>query len=160
MSQRSRTSQADRVQQVFLVDAEATVALGRTLGRSLPPNSIILLLGDLGAGKTTFVQGLAEGLGIDEPILSPTFTLINEYTEGRIPLYHLDLYRLQPSQVAELYPETYWEGVEVTPGITAIEWAQRLPEKPPAYLEVQLEYTPAGERWATLTFVGAEPEPN
>ncbi|MDY6782798.1 MAG: tRNA (adenosine(37)-N6)-threonylcarbamoyltransferase complex ATPase subunit type 1 TsaE [Cyanobacteriota bacterium] len=153
---RSRSSQPNRVQQVPLVDGEATLELGRKLGRSLPPNSIILLLGDLGAGKTTLVQGLAEGLGIDEPILSPTFALISEYPEGKIPLYHLDLYRLQPGETAELYPEIYWEGVEVDPGITAIEWAQRLPDKPPAYLEVRLDYTPNGQRLATLTGVGME----
>src|SRR4028118_407740 len=109
---------------IFLADAEATRSLGLSLGQSLPAGSVILLEGDLGAGKTTLVQGIGEGLGISDPIVSPTFTLINEYMEGRLPLYHLDLYRLEAKQVAALNLETYWEGVEVTPGIVAIEWAE------------------------------------
>lgn len=143
-------------QSIHLANPEATLELGRKLAQTLSPNSVILLQGDLGAGKTTLVRGLADGLGITEPILSPTFTLINEYTEGRLPLYHFDLYRLEPSETAELFPETYWEGIEVDPGITAIEWAQRLPYKPPAYLNLELEHTPTGERRATLIFIGLE----
>ena len=110
-----------------LADAAATRSLGVTLGQFLPPGSVILLKGDLGSGKTTLVQGIGEGLGITEPIVSPTFTLINEYTEGRLPLYHLDLYRLEPVEVTALHLETYWEGVEFPLGIVAIEWAERLP---------------------------------
>src|SRR5919199_6139267 len=101
---------------IFLADTEATRSLGVTLGQSLPAGSVILLEGDLGSGKTTLVQGLGEGLGITNPIVSPTFTLINEYTEGRLPLYHLDLYRLQPAEVEALNPEIYWEGMEVPLG--------------------------------------------
>ncbi|MBD2578611.1 tRNA (adenosine(37)-N6)-threonylcarbamoyltransferase complex ATPase subunit type 1 TsaE [Oscillatoria sp. FACHB-1406] len=143
-------------QSIHLANSEATLELGRKLAQTLPPNSVILLEGDLGAGKTTFVRGLAIGLGINEPILSPTFTLINEYVEGRLPLYHFDLYRLESTETAELFPETYWEGIEVDPGITAIEWAQRLPYKPPSYLNLQLEHTPTGERQATLMFIGLD----
>ena len=78
----------------------------------LPPDTILLLKGDLGAGKTTLVQGIGigGGLGITDAIVSPTFTLINEYPEGRLPLYHLDLYRLEPAEVRSLYLEKYWEG--------------------------------------------------
>lgn len=83
---------------IILPDEEATKQLGRHLASQLTPNSVLLLQGDLGAGKTTLVQGLGEALGITEPILSPTFTLINEYPEARIPLYHVDLYRLTPSR--------------------------------------------------------------
>src|SRR5919202_4632809 len=115
---------------LFLTDAEATRSLGVKLGKSLPTGSVILLEGDLGAGKTTLVQGIGEGLGIEDAIVSPTFTLINEYTEGRIPLYHLDLYRLEPSEVEALNLESYWEGAEFPLGIVAIEWAERLPYKP------------------------------
>src|SRR4028118_4 len=125
---------------IFLANAEATRALGVHLGQSLPTGSTILLEGDLGSGKTTLVQGLGKGLGITEPIVSPTFTLINEYLEGRLPLYHLDLYRLKPSQVEALNPEIYWEGMEVPPGIVAIEWAQRLPYQPSNYLRICLTY--------------------
>lgn len=123
-----------------LPDAEATYQLGIQLGQTLPKGTVILLEGDLGAGKTTLIQGIGAGLGISEPIVSPTFTLINEYTAGRIPLYHLDLYRLDVAEVADIYPETYWEGEEVEPGITAIEWAQRLPYKPLEYWDIQLRH--------------------
>jgi conserved hypothetical nucleotide-binding protein len=130
--------------------------LGKKLGRSLPANSVLLLQGNLGAGKTTFVQGLAAGLDIYESIESPTFTLINEYLNGRIPLYHLDLYRLEPSEIVDLNLEQYWEGIEVEPGIVAIEWADRLPYKPESYLQIELSYTEKGDRLATLFNVGQE----
>lgn len=136
---------------IFLADAAATQKLGITLGQSLNAGNVILLQGDLGAGKTTLVQGIGEGLGISDPIVSPTFTLINEYMEGRLPLYHLDLYRLEPKQVAALNLETYWEGVEVTPGIVAIEWAERMPYKPESYLDVRLTYADEGTRQAEIT---------
>jgi tRNA threonylcarbamoyladenosine biosynthesis protein TsaE len=136
---------------IFLADPEATLRLGVTLGESLTPGSVILLEGNLGAGKTTLVQGIGKGLGIAEPIVSPTFTLINEYTEGRLPLYHLDLYRLEPQEVAALNLENYWEGVEVIPGIVAVEWAERLPYKPDSYLSVSLTYEHDGTRQVELT---------
>ncbi|MHC5935766.1 tRNA (adenosine(37)-N6)-threonylcarbamoyltransferase complex ATPase subunit type 1 TsaE [Nostoc sp.] len=135
---------------IFLADTEATLRLGITLSESLTPGSVILLEGDLGAGKTTLVQGIGKGLGIAEPIVSPTFTLINEYTEGRLPLYHLDLYRLEPQEVAVLNLESYWEGIEVIPGIVAVEWAERLPYKPDSYLSVSLTYGHEGTRQVEL----------
>ena len=135
---------------IFLADAVATRSLGIALGQSLNFGSTILLEGDLGAGKTTLVQGIGFGLGITESIVSPTFTLINEYAEGRLPLYHLDLYRLEPREVATLNLETYWEGVEVTPGIVAIEWAERMPYKPDSYLNVRLTYGDEGSRQAEI----------
>jgi conserved hypothetical nucleotide-binding protein len=142
--------------QFYLPNAQATHELGKKLGRSLPANSVLLLQGNLGAGKTTFVQGLAAGLNISESIESPTFTLINEYLNGRIPLYHLDLYRLEPSEIVDLNLEQYWEGIEVEPGIVAIEWADRLPYKPESYLQIELSYTEKGDRLATLFNVGQE----
>ncbi len=139
---------------LFLADVEATRSLGITLGRSLIAGSVILLEGDLGSGKTTLVQGIGEGLGITEAISSPTFTLINEYTEGRLPLYHLDLYRLQPKEVAALNLESYWEGMEFPLGIVAIEWADRLDYKPPSYLQVCLSYQGDLTRQVELLAVG------
>lgn len=139
---------------VELKSAIATRKLGEILGKVLPPGSVLLLFGNLGAGKTTLVQGIGSGLGIDEAIVSPTFTLINEYTEGRLPLYHLDLYRLEPTEAASLYLETYWEGIEVPPGITAIEWAQKLPYKPSSYLAVNMNHSATGGRQAQLQAVG------
>lgn len=139
--------------QLRLKDAQATRSLGVRLGKSLRAGSVILLEGDLGAGKTTLVQGIGAGLGITDAIVSPTFTLINEYLEGRIPLYHLDLYRLESEAVAGLYPESYWEGVEMPLGIVAIEWADRLPYLPESYLHLNLIYLSEGGRQAQLICV-------
>jgi tRNA threonylcarbamoyladenosine biosynthesis protein TsaE len=141
---------ADKIK-IMLANAEATLNLGITLGQSLNAGSVILLKGDLGAGKTTLVQGIGKGLAITESIVSPTFTIINEYTEGRLPLYHLDLYRLDPQEVAALNLETYWEGFEVIPGIVAIEWAERMPYKPDSYLSIYLTYGSEGDRFAEIT---------
>jgi tRNA threonylcarbamoyladenosine biosynthesis protein TsaE len=142
--------------QFYLPNPESTREFGKKLGQLLPPNSILLLAGNLGAGKTTFVQGLAAGLDIPESVESPTFTLINEYTTGRIPLYHLDLYRLESSEIIDLNLEQYWEGIEVEPGIVAIEWADRLPYKPENYLQIELIYTETGERMLTIINEGQE----
>ena len=139
---------------LFLTDALATRSLGVILGQSLPTGSVILLSGDLGAGKTTLVQGIGQGLGITDAIVSPTFTIINEYPEGRIPLYHLDLYRLQQTEVQVLNLESYWEGIELPLGIVAIEWAERLPYLPPTYLHLYLTYATPNGRNAELTPFG------
>jgi tRNA threonylcarbamoyladenosine biosynthesis protein TsaE len=132
-------------QMLELADELATRSLGIHLGNSLPAGSVILLQGDLGAGKTTLVQGIGEGLGISDPVDSPTFTLINEYPDGRVPLYHLDLYRLTGAEVEALYLETYWNG-EMALGIVAIEWAERLPYLPPNYVQIQLTHEAIGRR--------------
>ena len=124
---------------INLPDTQATQALGQALGEQLPAGSVLLLRGDLGSGKTTLVQGLGQGLGVSD-IDSPTFTLINEYTRGRLPLYHIDLYRLSKAEADALYLETYWEGIEVEPGIVAIEWSERLGHLPPAPIELSLSY--------------------
>jgi tRNA threonylcarbamoyladenosine biosynthesis protein TsaE len=104
-------------------EAETTGA-GKALAASLQPGAIVLLSGDLGAGKTAFVRGMAEGLGIDPAeVTSPTFTLVQEYRSGQLPLYHVDLYRLQPVEVDDLgLDEMTLQG-----GVTAIEWPDRLP---------------------------------
>ena len=114
-----------------------TVAAGRELARSLVSGSIILLAGDLGAGKTAFVRGLAEGLGIDpREVTSPTFTLVQEYRGGRLPLFHVDLYRLNSSEVDDLgLDEMTLEG-----GVTAIEWPDRLPRPFSGAIVVQIEH--------------------
>ena len=143
---------------LFLPTPAATQTLGLALGRSLPAGSTLLLEGDLGTGKTSLIQSLGQGLGIEDPIVSPTFTLINEYHEGRIPLYHLDLYRLQPEQVETLYLENYMEGIDVPLGIVAIEWCERLPQLPEAYLKIQLSYEGEGRR-ANITAYGRD-QPN
>jgi tRNA threonylcarbamoyladenosine biosynthesis protein TsaE len=141
---------------IDLPDREATVNLGKKLGETLPIGSVILLKGDLGAGKTTLVQGIGLGLGIQEPIASPTFTLVNEYSEGRLPLYHLDLYRLQGQDIESLYLENYWQGIEVDLGIVAIEWSERLTFLPENYLEITLLDQGDQGRRALLNFVGGD----
>lgn len=141
-------------QEIILPTEVSTRRLGQVLGQVLGAGSVLLLKGNLGSGKTTLVQGIGAGLGIGEPIVSPTFILLNEYLDGRLPLYHFDLYRLSPPEVDALQLETYWEGVEVVPGIVAIEWPDRLQHPPADYLEIQLVDTPTGARQATLREVG------
>jgi tRNA threonylcarbamoyladenosine biosynthesis protein TsaE len=136
---------------VKLPDASATQMLGMNLGRDLTAGSVLLLTGDLGSGKTTLVQGLAQGMRIEDPIVSPTFTIINEYFSGRLPLYHLDLYRLNEAEVDDLHLESYWLGLETEPGIVAIEWAERLSYLPDNYLRIELTYDSIDGRIAKLS---------
>jgi tRNA threonylcarbamoyladenosine biosynthesis protein TsaE len=105
---------------------EETAALGERWGREARAGWVIGLTGDLGAGKTQLVKGIARGLGITARIQSPTFTLVNEYREGRLPLAHLDLYRLDtPEQITGAGLEEYFTN---PPGITVIEWCERWPD--------------------------------
>lgn len=104
-----------------LNDYEETIALGENLGASLQPGDILLLEGDLGAGKTTLTQGLAKGLGVTEFVNSPTFVIINEYFTGRLPLYHMDLYRVEEeAQLYDLGVEEYFYGN----GVCVVEWPE------------------------------------
>jgi tRNA threonylcarbamoyladenosine biosynthesis protein TsaE len=150
----------DRI--VNLPDQNATHQLGIELGQTLTAGSVLLLMGDLGSGKTTLVQGLAEGMKIVEAesmatqIVSPTFTIINEYFGGRLPLYHLDLYRLTTAEVDDLYLENYWSGVETELGIVAIEWAERLSNLPAHYLRIELTYDQLDGRIASISVINAD----
>jgi tRNA threonylcarbamoyladenosine biosynthesis protein TsaE len=123
-----------------LVDAASTHRFGQELADRLTPGTILLLVGDLGSGKTSLVQGLAAGLGITEAVASPTFTIVNEYCQGRMPLYHLDLYRLTPQEVTALQIDRYWDPWEVEPGIVAIEWPERLQQQPEHYWQIELAH--------------------
>lgn len=108
---------------LFSKSAEDTYKIGERLGQLLFPGSIVCLTGDLGAGKTAFTQGIGKGLGISEHIVSPTYTIINEYTSGRIPLYHFDVYRLGSSdEMYELGCDEYFYG----DGATVLEWADNV----------------------------------
>lgn len=140
----------------LLPDAAAMHQMGKLLGQVLPAGSTLLLSGELGSGKTTLVQGIGAGLGITEPISSPTFILLNEYLEGRVPLYHLDLYRLQTAEADALFLENYWSGLEVPLGIVAIEWSERLSHLPSEYLDIQLSLHGSGGRHLKMASVGLQ----
>ena len=112
------------------------VAIG--LAETLAPGSVLLLHGDLGAGKTAFVRGLAEGLGYtDDPVSSPTFTLVHEYAGGRVPLYHADLYRLPDgASLDDLGLDEVAED-----GVLAIEWPERLARGVPGAIDIRIDIT-------------------
>ena len=115
---------------------EETTKLGASLGIALQPGDVVLLYGELGAGKTAFVRGMAEGIGAQpDEVSSPTFTLIQEYTGTRAMLYHVDLYRLEPKEVQDLGLEDLVSG----DGIVAVEWAERWEERPHDVIEVWIE---------------------
>lgn len=102
-----------------------TEALGRRLGALAWPGMVIACTGDLGAGKTAFTRGLALGLGITERVTSPTFTIVDEHLEGRLPLFHFDLYRLEGAD--DLY-DIGWEDYPARGGVCVVEWSERAAE--------------------------------
>ena len=104
---------------------DETRALGRTLAQALQGGAVVAFTGDLGAGKTAFVSGMAEGLGIEERLTSPTFTIVNEYEGGRLPLFHFDMYRLGSAD--ELF-HIGWEDYLARNGVCAVEWSENVDE--------------------------------
>lgn len=105
--------------------AEETRAIGRQLGLSCVPGDIVLLHGELGVGKTVFTKGFAEGIGIEEPVSSPTFTIVQVYESGRMPLYHFDVYRIAAvEEMEEIGYEEYFFG----DGVCLVEWAELVSE--------------------------------
>lgn len=105
--------------------AEETLKLGEKIGRQAKPGQIYTLKGELGVGKTVFTQGVARGLGIDEPIASPTFTIVQVYESGRLPFYHFDVYRIEDvEEMEEIGYDDYFFG----DGVCLIEWANRIEE--------------------------------
>jgi tRNA threonylcarbamoyladenosine biosynthesis protein TsaE len=129
-----------------------TAGVGRDLGRTLDRESVVLLSGDLGAGKTAFVRGLAEGLGASAAdVSSPTFTLIQEYRGGRLPLLHVDLYRLDdPREIDDLGLDELGIG-----GVLAIEWADKLLGPPREAIHVAIAHVEENTR--TITIDGGTP---
>jgi len=122
---------------------QETRELGARLAEELVPSGTLLLVGELGSGKTVLVQGLANGLGIDPgQVQSPTFTLIREHGGGNLRLIHVDLYRLEPGEAGALGLEEIVAG----PGVKAIEWAERLPFSVPGATRLRFERTASGER--------------
>lgn len=152
----------DRLKKTLTVtSADQTIELGEKLANFLQPRDLILLDGDLGAGKTTFTKGLGKGLGIKRPIKSPTFTIIREYQSGRIPLYHMDVYRLEQGGGDELGLDEYFNG----DGVNVVEWSKFVTDElPDDYLRIvfrrddskgdnvrQITFEPKGKRFETLT---------
>jgi len=118
-------------------DPKETFEVGRTIGMNAKPGQIYTLTGDLGVGKTVFTQGVAAGLGITEPVNSPTFTIIQEYEDGRLPFYHFDVYRIGDlEEMEEIGYDDYFFGQ----GICLIEWAELIEEiLPEKRIEVTIE---------------------
>lgn len=129
-----------------------TRALGRRLSESLLPGDVVLLYGDLGAGKSELTRGIAEGLGITSTVTSPSFTILNVYDEGRIPLYHFDWYRLNGAdELYEMGMDEYLGG----DGVAVVEWPTQCPEAiPETHLAVRLTPVGESEREITLTPMG------
>lgn len=126
---------------------EQTEALGAALGRVVPPGTVIAYRGGLGAGKTAFTRGLARGLGCTEPVTSPTYTVVNEYESGRLPLFHFDMYRLGSSQ--ELF-DIGWEDYLDRGGVCAVEWSEYVADAMEGALTVTIEPLPRDRRRITL----------
>ncbi len=134
--------------------AEETRALAASLGRLLNPGDILCLIGDLGAGKTTFTQGLALGLGLppEEPVNSPTFTLVAEHPGGRVPLYHFDVYRLLDS--SGLYDLGFDEYLS-SDGVVVIEWADKISDALPSErIDIALTADGLDKRRITMAALG------
>ena len=122
--------------QITTHSADETQALGQKLASRLAPGDVIAYFGDLGAGKTAFTRGLAQGLGITDPVTSPTYTIVNEYLSGHIPLFHFDMYRLSSSD--ELF-DIGWEDYLSRGGVCAVEWSENVEDALQDAIRVTIE---------------------
>lgn len=137
--------------EVLTSSTEETMRFAEKIGKTVQPGTVIVLEGDLGAGKTTFTKGLALGLGITRVVNSPTFTIIKEY-HGRIPLYHMDVYRLENSE-EDLGFDEYFEG----DGVTVVEWASKIQEQLPLhYIELTITRMGENQRKINIRAIGEE----
>ena len=130
---------------------EQTEAVGRALGKVLAPGAVLAYRGDLGAGKTAFTRGLAKGLGATDAVTSPTYTIVNEYLSGRLPLFHFDMYRLTSSE--ELW-DIGWEDYLERGGVCAVEWSENVADAMTGAIVVNIEKT--GEETRRITIEGGE----
>lgn len=123
--------------QIETFSPEETFALGQRIGQEARPGDVFTMVGDLGVGKTVFTQGVAAGLGITEPVSSPTFTIVQVYEDGRLPFYHFDVYRIgDVEEMEEIGYEDYFYG----DGVTMIEWANLIEEiLPESYRQITIE---------------------
>lgn len=127
---------------------EETEALGVSLAKKLMPGAVIAYEGDLGAGKTAFTRGLARGLGCHDPVTSPTYTIVNEYLSGRIPLFHFDMYRL--SCADDLF-DIGWEDYLERGGVCAVEWSENVEQALEDPIRVSIRKTGENSRAITIT---------
>lgn len=125
-----------------------TEAVGEALGKVLRPGTVLAYRGDLGAGKTAFTRGLARGLGAGEPVTSPTYTIVNEYLSGRIPLFHFDMYRL--SSADDLW-DIGWEDYLDRGGVCAVEWSENVEDAMEGAVRVCIEKLDQERRKITVT---------
>lgn len=130
---------------------EETEAVGRKLAAQLRPGDVLAYYGDLGAGKTAFTRGLAAGLGVTEPVTSPTYTIVNEYLSGRLPLFHFDMYRLGSAD--ELF-DIGWEDYLARGGICAVEWSENVEEALDGALRITITKDSVDETVRTITIEG------
>ena len=129
-----------------------TEALGQRLAAALSPGAVVAYQGGLGMGKTAFTRGLAQGLGYSGRVTSPTFTIVNEYEGGRLPLFHFDMYRLADEDA--LF-DIGWEDYLDRGGICAVEWSEQVAEAMPAdTVYVTIARCPEGDSWRTITIEG------
>ena len=136
----------------FLTNSPAeTESVGAALARVLPAGTILAYRGDLGAGKTAFTRGLASGLGYLEPVTSPTYTIVNEYLGGRLPLFHFDMYRLASAD--DLW-DIGWEDYLDRGGICAVEWSENVEEAMDGAISVTIEKL--GEDARRITIEGGD----
>jgi tRNA threonylcarbamoyladenosine biosynthesis protein TsaE len=136
---------------------QETEEIGERLGRTLRPGAVLAYRGDLGMGKTAFTRGLARGLGCPGRVTSPTFTIVNEY-EGRIPLFHFDMYRLPD---ADALFDIGWEDYLGRGGVCAVEWSERVEEAlPEDALLVTIARHPQCDDWRLITVEGGENHEN
>lgn len=127
--------------------AEETEEIGYALGQRLEPGTVIAYLGDLGAGKTAFTRGLARGLGCTESVTSPTYTIVNEYLSGRMPLFHFDMYRLRSAD--DLF-DIGWDDYLERGGVCAVEWSENVAEAMDGAVTVSIEKLGQDERRITI----------
>ena len=126
---------------------EQTEKIGSALAKILSPGTVIAYRGDLGAGKTAFTRGLARGLGISDPVTSPTYTIVNEYLGGRMPLFHFDMYRLHSSD--DLW-DIGWEDYLERGGVCAVEWSENVADALEDAITVPIEKLGAATRRITI----------
>lgn len=132
---------------------EETERLGAALAARLQPGDVIAYYGGLGAGKTALTRGIAAGLGIPDRVTSPTYTIVNEYAGGRLPLFHFDMYRLGSAD--ELF-EIGWEDYLTRGGVCAVEWSERVEEALEGAIRVELRQNPAEPEQRTILIGGGE----